>query len=104
MLQWDTDTERMWRTFLNATAWISATADHDPEPGAVDSAWRSANRAAEQLRQHLDRIGTPVADVLADPATRPRLLALAETIDVTPAGLDWALQQLQPADSAPDVG
>lgn len=91
------DTEDMWRKYLNAVAWISATADHDLEPGAIDSAHRSANRAAEQLRQHLDRSGTPLANMLADPATRPRLLALAETIDVSAAEVDWALQHLHPA-------
>jgi hypothetical protein len=92
MTQWDERTEQLWRSVLNTVANISAYADHEP----LDVGWahQAADAAAAKLRQHLESAGTPLADVLADPQTRPRLDALAATLP-PPVSVDDAVHHLQ---------
>lgn len=95
MAHWNAETEQLWRKVLNAAAWIGATADHEPEPAAISSTHQALDNAAMALRQHLEHAGSSVDAELADPATRPRLLALAETIQMSPAEVDWTTQSLR---------
>lgn len=101
MAEWDAQTVRLWRRYLSASVGIGASADHEPEH--IHSAFDAAEVTAAELREHLDRIGTPLPDVLADPRTRPRLLALAETVAVSPEALEWALEGLPTDATEPAV-